>query len=203
MVIMAHSLFVFLGTTLVPTVPGMAAVALTGGGQRFAPLNSWPDAAPVEQQGLGWKNKYGSGNCSDTITSGLEGAWTVSPAEWTHNYLENLFTFTWAPKASPAGTVQWEPAEESAADLVPDAHDPNKRHKPIMFTTDLALKFNPAYKEIALRFLDNPEEFEDAFARAWFKLTHRDMGLNPAIWALLCQNKRSSGRTPYQRLIMN
>ena len=161
-------------------------VALIAGGHTFGKahgaaraegnVGAEPDAAPTEQQGLGWKNSYGTGNGADTITSGLEGAWTVSPAEWTHNYLENLFTFTWVPKASPGGAVQWEPAEESATDLVPDAHDPNKRHKPIMFTTDLALKFDPAYKVIAKRFLDNPGEFEDAFARAWFKLTHRDMG---------------------------
>lgn len=161
-------------------------VALIAGGHTFGKahgkrkpeecVGAEPAATPVEQQGIGWKNKCGTGAGADTITSGLEGAWTTSPAQWTHQYFQNLFGFEWKQTRSPAGAIQWEP--ENAADLqiVPDAHDPDKRHAPIMFTTDLALRMDPSYGEISQRFLDNPEEFEDAFARAWFKLTHRDMG---------------------------
>lgn len=161
-------------------------VALIAGGHTFGKahgaadpskyMGKEPEAASLEEQGLGWKNKYGSGNGASTITSGLEGAWTVSPAEWTHNYLENLYMFDWVQTKSPAGATQWVPSEESASQLVPDAHDANKRHAPIMFTTDLALKFDPEYRKISERFLNNPEEFELVFAKAWFKLTHRDMG---------------------------
>ena len=160
-------------------------VALIAGGHTFGKahgagkaknLGADPEAAGIEEQGLGWKNKHKSGKGADTITSGLEGAWTVSPAQWTHNYLENLFNFTWVQTESPAGAIQWVPEEDYAQEMVPDAHDKDKMHAPIMFTTDLALKFDPAYKKIAKRFLDNPEEFEKAFADAWFKLTHRDMG---------------------------
>ena len=135
-----------------------------------------PEAASLEQQGLGWSNRCGSGKGDDTITSGLEGAWTVDPAAWTHNYLENLYNYEWVQTKSPAGATQWTPAKGEGANLVPDAHDPSQRHAPMMFTTDLALKMDPAYREITSRWLENPEEFEDAFARAWFKLTHRDMG---------------------------
>ncbi len=135
-----------------------------------------PAAAPIEDQGLGWKNKCGKGHSEDTVTSGLEGAWTSAPAQWTHMYLQNLFGFEWKQTKSPAGAIQWIPTDEDASGLVPDAHIEGKTHAPIMFTTDLALKFDPIYKEIGLRFLENPEQFEDAFARAWFKLTHRDMG---------------------------
>ena len=135
-----------------------------------------PEGAPIEEQALGWKSSYGTGNASDTITSGLEGAWTLNPAAWTHDYLENLYGYEWVQTRSPAGAVQWEPAAGAASDQVPDAHDPSKRHAPMMFTTDLALKVDPAYREVTSRWLDHPEEFEDAFARAWFKLTHRDMG---------------------------
>ena len=135
-----------------------------------------PEGASIEQMGLGWKNDFGSGNAGDTITSGLEGAWTSNPAAWTHGYLVNLYTYDWEQSRSPAGAIQWVPARGAAADLVPDAHDPSLRHAPIMFTTDLALKVDPAYREITSRWLDNPNEFADAFARAWFKLTHRDMG---------------------------
>ncbi len=135
-----------------------------------------PEAASIESQGLGWQNRYGSGNGADTITSGLEGAWTVNPAAWTHNYLENLYAYEWVQTRSPAGAIQWEPANGAGSNLVPDAHDPSKRHAPMMFTTDLALRVDPAYREITTRWLENPEEFEHAFARAWFKLTHRDMG---------------------------
>jgi catalase-peroxidase len=135
-----------------------------------------PAAAGVEEQGFGWKNKCGKGHGADTITSGLEGAWTAKPTEWTHQYLTNLFAFDWVKTKSPAGATQWIPKDKNAGSLVPDAHDKNKRHAPIMFTTDLALKLDPEYSKIAKRFLDNPKEFELAFAKAWFKLTHRDMG---------------------------
>ena len=135
-----------------------------------------PAAAGVEQQGFGWENKCGSGNAGDTISSGLEGAWTVNPVAWTHSYLVNLYTYDWVQTKSPAGATQWIPANGAASTLVPDAHDPSKRHAPIMFTTDLSLKFDPEYRRITERWLTNPEEFEDAFSRAWFKLTHRDMG---------------------------
>ncbi len=161
-------------------------VALIAGGHTFGKAHGAarpegnvgpePEAAGIEEQGLGWKNSYGTGKGSDTITSGLEGAWTVSPAEWTHNFFENLFLFDWKLTKSPAGAHQWIPTDENAAELVPDAHDPSKRHAPIMLTTDLALKFDPEYRKVSQRFLDDPEAFEDAFARAWFKLTHRDMG---------------------------
>ena len=161
-------------------------VALIAGGHTFgkahgakSPENCVgpePASATIEEQGLGWKNTCGSGKGVDTITSGLEGAWTSAPAQWTHQYLTNLFLFEWKQTRSPAGAIQWIPTDEDAAQLVPDAHDPEKRHAPIMFTTDLSLKMDPEYRKISQRFLDNPEEFEDAFARAWFKLTHRDMG---------------------------
>ncbi len=161
-------------------------VALIAGGHTFgkahgaAPpadcVGPEPAAGGVEQQGLGWISKCGSGNAGDTITSGLEGAWSASPTAWTMQYLSNLFNFNWVQTKSPAGAIQWIPDSEAAAQLVPDAFDPAKRHAPIMFTTDLSLKFDPAYKKISQRFLSNPEEFELAFAKAWFKLTHRDMG---------------------------
>ena len=135
-----------------------------------------PEGGDLEAQGFGWDNSYGSGDRNDTITSGLEGAWTSSPAAWTHDFLRNLYGYEWVTTRSPAGAVQWTPADGAAADLVPDAHDPSRRHAPMMLTTDLALKVDPAYREITSRWLDNPAEFEDAFARAWFKLTHRDLG---------------------------
>ena len=135
-----------------------------------------PEGDVVEAQGFGWRNSYGDGHGADTITSGLEGAWTVAPAVWTHNFLVNLYVFDWVQTRSPAGAIQWEPADGQASKLVPDAHDPSVRHAPIMLTTDLALKEDPAYREITSRWLEHPEEFEDAFARAWFKLTHRDLG---------------------------
>lgn len=161
-------------------------VALIAGGHTFGKAHGAtspekcvgpePAAAGIEEQGFGWKNKCGSGKGGDTITSGLEGAWTVNPAAWTHNFLTNLFAYDWVKTKSPAGATQWIPADNQASDLVPDAHDPKKRHAPIMLTTDLSLKFDPSYREISKRFLDNPKEFELAFAKAWFKLTHRDMG---------------------------
>ncbi|MDC1503532.1 catalase/peroxidase HPI, partial [Gammaproteobacteria bacterium] len=161
-------------------------VALIAGGHTFGKAHGAagpqgnvgvePEGASIEEQGLGWKNSYGTGKGADTITSGLEGAWTMNPAAWTHNYLENLYAYDWEQTRSPAGAIQWIPKGGAASNLVPDAHDPSKRHAPIMFTTDLALKEDPAYREITSRWLENPEEFADAFARAWFKLTHRDMG---------------------------
>jgi len=135
-----------------------------------------PEAAPLEEQGLGWKNKHGKGNAGDTITSGLEGAWTSTPAKWSHGYFENLFEFEWELTKSPAGAQQWTPKDKSAQGTVPDAHDKSKKHAPIMFTTDLALKMDPEYAKISKRFHDKPEEFDQAFAKAWYKLTHRDMG---------------------------
>ena len=135
-----------------------------------------PEAGNLEQQGFGWQNNYGSGNAGDTITSGFEGAWTSTPTDWSNGYLVNLYNYDWEQAQSPAGNTQWVPTDGAAANLVPDAFDANKRHAPIMFTTDLALKMDPAYAEITERWLQNPSEFEDAFARAWFKLTHRDLG---------------------------
>ena len=161
-------------------------VALIAGGHTFgkahgahAPakcLGPEPAAAGLEQQGLGWENKCGKGNAEDTITSGLEGAWTTNPIAWTSQYLDNLFMFEWVQTKSPAGAIQWVPSNNNAANTVMDAHDPSKRHAPIMFTTDLSLKFDPEYRKISERFRKDPQEFADAFARAWFKLTHRDMG---------------------------
>lgn len=161
-------------------------VALIAGGHTFGKahgahkpdecLGAEPAAAPVEEQGFGWKNKCGKGHSEDTITSGLEGAWSVNPIAWTTQYLDNLFGFEWEQTRSPAGAIQWIPVDGQASNLVPDAHIEGKRHAPIMFTTDLSLKFDPEYRKIAKRFQENPEEFELAFAKAWFKLTHRDMG---------------------------
>ena len=161
-------------------------VALIAGGHTFGKAHGArkpndcvgpePAAAGVEHQGFGWTNNCGKGNAGDTVTSGLEGAWTSRPTTWTSEYLINLFAFDWVQSKSPAGATQWIPANGKAANTVPDAHDPSKRHAPIMFTTDLALKFDPSYQKIAKRFAENPEEFRLAFAKAWFKLTHRDLG---------------------------
>jgi catalase-peroxidase len=161
-------------------------VALIAGGHTFGKahgaadpadcVGAEPAAAGIEQQGLGWENKCGSGNAGDTITSGLEGAWSANPIAWTSQYLDNLFAFEWVQTKSPAGATQWVPKNADMVKIVPDAHDSSKRHAPIMFTTDLSLKFDPSYRKIAQRFQKNPEEFELAFAKAWFKLTHRDMG---------------------------
>lgn len=160
-------------------------VALIAGGHTFGKahgarkgkcVGAEPAAAGIEEQGFGWKNKCGTGKGPDTITSGLEGAWTANPTAWTTQYLDNLFNFEWVQSKSPRGLIQWVPKNAEENKIVPDAYDPNKSHAPIMFTTDLALKFDPAYREISLRFKENPEQFEEAFAKAWFKLTHRDMG---------------------------
>lgn len=161
-------------------------VALIAGGHTFGKCHGAadpgkyvgpePEAAPIEEQGLGWKNSYGTGKGADTISSGLEGAWTPTPSRWDNSFFKTLFRYDWNLEKSPAGAYQWAPADPSAADTVPDAHDSSKRHAPIMFTTDLALRMDPVYGLISRRFHENPEEFADAFARAWFKLTHRDMG---------------------------
>ncbi len=160
-------------------------VALIAGGHAFGKnhgavkadcIGPEPAAGPLEAQGFGWKNKCGKGKGPDAFTSGLEGAWTVSPVQWSHNYLQNLYNFEWKQTKSPAGAIQWVPKDPNAANLVPDAFDSKKRHAPVMLTTDLSLKMDPAYRKISERFKNNPEAFDDAFARAWFKLTHRDMG---------------------------
>ena len=135
-----------------------------------------PEGAGLEEQGLGWKNTFGKGNAGDTITSGLEGAWTSTPIRWSNGYFDNLFDYEWKLVKSPAGAWQWTPTNESAKGTVPDAHDPSKSHAPMMFTTDLTLKMDPAYARISKRFHENPKEFATAFAKAWYKLTHRDMG---------------------------
>jgi catalase-peroxidase len=161
-------------------------VALIAGGHTFGKahgahdpskcLGPEPAAAGVESQGLGWENKCGRGNAQDSITSGLEGAWSANPIAFTTQYLDNLFAFDWVKTKSPAGAIQWTPANGQGSNLVPDAYDPSSRHAPIMFTTDLALKLDPSYSKIAKRFHDHPQDFKLAFAKAWFKLTHRDMG---------------------------
>ncbi len=161
-------------------------VALIAGGHTFGKAHGAfdpskcvdvePAAAGVEEQGFGWKNKCGTGKGADTVTSGLEGAWSANPIAWTTQYLDNLFTFEWEQVKSPAGAIQWVPTDKSAWSLVPDAHDPTKRHPPIMFTTDLSMKMDPEYRKISERFRANPDQYADAFARAWFKLTHRDLG---------------------------
>ena len=161
-------------------------VALIAGGHTFGKAHGAanpdqhvgpePEAASIEEQGLGWKNSFGSGNAGDTISSGLEGAWNATPTKWDNSYLDTLFAYDWVQTKSPAGATQWVPADGAAANSVPDAHDPSKRHAPIMFTSDIALKMDPIYASITKRFQENPDEFATAFAKAWFKLTHRDMG---------------------------
>ena len=161
-------------------------VALIAGGHTFGKAHGAhkpdkcvgpePAAAGLEEQGFGWRNKCGTGHGADTVTSGLEGAWTGNPTAWTTQYLDNLFAFDWVQTRSPGGAIQWIPKDGQAANMVPDAHDPTKRHAPIMFTTDLALKFDPEYRKISKRFQENPDEYQRAFAKAWFKLTHRDLG---------------------------
>jgi catalase-peroxidase len=161
-------------------------VALIAGGHTFGKTHGAADpaqyiahepaAAGIEQQGKGWLNSYGTGNAGDTITSGLEGAWTATPAKWGNGYFNNLFGFEWELTKSPAGAHQWKPKGDAGAGMIPDAHDPNKSHQPFMLTSDIALREDPIYEKISRRFHENPEEFADAFSRAWFKLTHRDMG---------------------------
>ncbi|MCW3982737.1 MAG: catalase/peroxidase HPI [Candidatus Bathyarchaeota archaeon] len=160
-------------------------VALIAGGHAFGKTHGAgpasyvgpdPESAPIEEQGLGWKCKFGTGKGNDTITSGLEVTWTQTPTKWSNNFFRNLFTYEWELTKSPAGAYQWKPKGGAGEGTVPDAHDPSKRHAPSMLTTDLALRFDPIYEKISRRFYENPDQFADAFARAWFKLTHRDMG---------------------------
>jgi catalase-peroxidase len=164
-------------------------VALIAGGHTFGKahgagdvgkyVGSEPEGSAIEEQGLGWKNTYSNGNGAHTITSGLEGAWTTNPVKWDNSYFDNLLGYDWELTKSPAGAHQWKPKNGAAAGTVPDAHDPSKKHAPMMFTTDLALKVDPSYLKISKRFHENPQEFADAFAKAWYKLTHRDMGPLP------------------------
>jgi catalase-peroxidase len=161
-------------------------VALIAGGHTFGKthgaadpmkyVGKEPAAADIAEQGQGWKNTFGAGNGVHTITSGLEGAWTTTPTKWSNNYFENLFGYEWELTKSPAGAHQWKPKAGAGAGTVPDAHDASIKHAPMMLTTDIALRLDPAYGPISKRFYENPDQFADAFARAWFKLTHRDMG---------------------------
>ncbi len=161
-------------------------VALIAGGHTFGKTHGAADpgqyvgrepaGAAIEEQGLGWKNTFGTGNAGYTITSGIEGAWTTTPTKWSNNYFENLFGYDWEVTKGPGGANQWRPKGDAGAGTVPDAHDPAKRHAPFMLTTDIAMKADPAYEKISRHFFENPDAFADAFARAWFKLTHRDMG---------------------------
>ncbi|MDA8977248.1 catalase-peroxidase, partial [Akkermansiaceae bacterium] len=160
-------------------------VALIAGGHTFGKVHGAgdaglvgpePEAAPIEEQGLGWISSHGSGKGVDAISSGLEGAWTTEPAKWDNEYLENLFNYEWEQTKSPAGATQWIPKNGGGAGSVPDAHDPSKSHQPIMLTSDIALREDPTYGPISKRFKENPQEFADAFAKAWYKLMHRDMG---------------------------
>ncbi len=161
-------------------------VALIAGGHTFGKahgaadaskfVGAEPEAAPLEEQGFGWKNKFGKGNAGDTITSGLEGAWTATPTTWSNGYFDNLMGYEWELIKGPGGAWQWKPTDESANELVPDAHDPSEHHAPMMFTTDIALKMDPVYGPISKRYHENPTLFAEAFANAWYKLTHRDMG---------------------------
>src|SRR5579871_6745621 len=161
-------------------------VALIAGGHTFGKahgaadpgkyVSAEPEGAGIEEQGFGWKNSFGTGAGPHAITSGLEGAWTTNPIKWDNNYFENLLNFDWELTKSPAGAQQWTPKNGAGANTVPDAHDPSIRHAPSMLTTDLALRFDPAYERISRRFYEHPDQFADAFAKAWFKLTHRDMG---------------------------
>ncbi len=163
-------------------------VALIAGGHAFGKTHGAgpashvgpePEAAPIEEQGLGWKSSFGTGKGDDTITGGPEVTWTHTPTKWSNNFFRNLFGFEWELTKSPAGAYQWKPKGGAGASTVPDAHDPSKRHAPGMLTTDLALRFDPVYEKISRRYFENPDQFADAFARAWFKLTHRDMGPRP------------------------
>src|SRR2546428_1122187 len=160
-------------------------VALIAGGHTFGKthgagpeshMGPEPEAAGIEEQGLGWRSTFGTGKGGDTITSGLEVTWSTTPTKWSNNFFHNLFRYEWELTKSPAGAHQWRPKGGAGAGTIPDAHDPSKRHAPAMLTTDLSLRFDPAYERISRRFYEHPDQFADAFARAWFKLTHRDMG---------------------------
>lgn len=184
-------------------------VALIAGGHAFGKLHGAapgthlgtpPEGAPIEQQDFGWKNNYGTGVGKDAITSGLEGSWTVTPTQWSHNYLQNLFHFNWIQTKSPGGAIQWIPDDKNAATLVPDAFDNSKRHAPVMLTTDLALKEDPVYSKIAKHFLDNPKDFDEAFAKAWFKLIHRDMGPRSRYLGALVPNEVMIWQDPVPKI---
>ena len=163
-----------------------------------------PEGASLEEQGLGWKNRFGTGKGADTITSGLEGAWTTNPVKWDNGYFENLFGYEWELTKSPGGASQWTPKDAAAQGTVPDAHDPSKKHAPMMFTTDLALRMDPIYAPISKRFHENPDEFAEAFAKAWYKLTHRDMGPRlAAASARWFPPSRSCGKTRSPPSIMS
>jgi catalase-peroxidase len=161
---------------IVALVAGGHTLGKAHGARKTKCLGPEPGAAPIENQGLGWKNNCGKGHSEDTLTSGLEGAWTQTPTAWSILYLDNLFRFEWEQHQSPAGAHQWRPADKALHNLVPDAHVEGKRNPPVMFTTDIALKADPGFRAIAERFWKNPKAFDEAFARAWFKLTHRDLG---------------------------
>ena len=183
-------------------------VALIAGGHTFGKTHGAadpnvyggrePEASNIEEQGLGWKSSFGTGRGDDTISSGLEGAWTPSPAKWNDDFFNVLFGYEWELTKSPAGAHQWKPKDGAGADTVPDAHDSSKRHAPTMLTTDLALRFDPVYGPISKRFQENPDEFAEAFAKAWFKLTHRDMGpyVRRCFGKLVPRRTADSGRTP-------
>jgi catalase-peroxidase len=184
-------------------------VALTAGGHTFGKTHGAadpgehvgvePEGGDITEQGLGWANRFGSGSGAHTITSGLEGAWTPTPTQWDNSYFETLFGHDWELTKSPAGAHQWKPKGDAGAGTVPDAHDPTKRHAPMMSTADMAMRMDPAYEKISRRFMANPAEFADAFARAWFKLTHRDMGPRARYLGKLearrCQRRAHSPRT--------
>ena len=183
-------------------------VALIAGGHTFGKshgagsptlVGPEPEGAPIEEQGLGWKNRFGTGKGGDTTSNGIEGAWKPNPTRWDSGYLEMLFTYEWELVKSPAGAQQWAPKNVRPEHMIPDAHDPSKKHPPMMTTADLSLRFDPIYEPIARRFYEHPDQFADAFARAWFKLTHRDMGRAPAISARRSRPKSSSGRTRSRR----
>jgi catalase-peroxidase len=160
----------------VALIAGGHAFGKTHGAGAASHVGPEPEAAPIEEQGLGWKSKFGTGKGDNTITSGLEVIWSQTPTKWSNNFLRNLFSYEWELTKSPAGAYQWKPKGGAGASTVPDAHDPSKRHAPSMLTTDIALRVDPVYEKIARRFYENPDQLADAFARAWFKLTHRDMG---------------------------
>ena len=184
-------------------------VALIAGGHTFGKthgaadpveyVGAEPEGAGIEEMGMGWKNTFGSGNAGDTITSGIEGAWTQTPAQWSNYYFENLFKYDWEVTKSPAGAHQWQPKDGAGAGIIPDAHDPAKSHAPFMLTTDIALKVDPEYEKISRHFYEHPDAFADAFARAWFKLTHRDMGPKSRYLGPEGTGRRSHLARPYPR----
>jgi catalase-peroxidase len=184
-------------------------VALIAGGHTFGKthgaadpdqyVGAQPEGAPMEQQAFGWKSSFGTGKGGDTISSGLEGAWTNNPIQWDNGYFENLFGYEWELTKSPAGANQWKPKNPEAAGTVPDAHDPSKRHAPMMATSDIALIVDPVYKEISRRFFENPDQLADAFARAWYKLLHRDMGPVARYLGPWVPTRSCCGRTPSRR----